>query len=89
MFEKLDFTNKVHEIVRNIPKGNVLTYKQVAAKAGSPKACRAIGSVLNKNYNLEIPCHRVIRSDNSLGGYNRGSENKRRLLEQEGYEFKD
>ena len=80
----LSFQKKVYNIVRQIPKGSVLTYKEVAKLAGSPKAFRAVGNILNKNHDTSIPCHRVIRSDGNIGGYNRGSENKMRLLKQEG-----
>ena len=79
------FTEKVYEVVKQIPKGEVLTYKQVAKKAGNIKACRAVGNILNKNYNKDIPCHRVVRSDGKLGGYNRGIENKKKILKIEGY----
>jgi methylated-DNA-[protein]-cysteine S-methyltransferase len=79
------FQKKVYDIVRQIPKGKVLTYKQVAEKIGNPKAVRAVGTVLSKNYNPEIPCHRVIRSDGKLGNYNRGSDKKYQLLKQEGF----
>lgn len=53
-------------MVRKIPEGKVLTYKQVAEKAGSPLAFRAVGNILNKNYNKDIPCHRVIKSNGEL-----------------------
>lgn len=79
----ISFTQKVFSIVKNIPKGSVLTYKEVAKKAGKPKAYRAVGNILNKNYNPDIPCHRVVRSDGKLGGYNRGADKKRKLLESE------
>lgn len=79
------FTEKVYEVVKKIPKGKVLTYGEVAAKAGNPKAVRAVGSALRKNFNSEIPCHRVICADGSVGQYNRGgSEAKRRILREEG-----
>ncbi len=78
------FSQKVYEVVGKIPKGQTLTYKQVAILAGSPKAFRAVGNILTKNYNPDIPCHRVIRSDGQVGGYNRGSSNKQKLLQQEG-----
>ncbi len=78
-----NFTIKVFSIVKNIPKGSVLTYKEVAKKAGKPKAYRAVGNILNKNYNPDIPCHRVVRSDGKFGGYNRGADKKRKLLESE------
>lgn len=79
------FSKKVHEVVKKIPRGQVLTYGQVASKAGNPKAARAVGNILNKNYNPQIPCHRVIRADGHLGGYNRGPKLKEKILKQEGY----
>ncbi len=79
-----DFKKKVLKVVSKIPKGGVMTYKEVAEKAGKPKAYRAVGNILKKNYNSLIPCHRVIRSDGKLGGYNRGIENKIYLLKIEG-----
>lgn len=77
------FKEKVHQVVRSIPKGSTLTYKEVAERTGHPKAYRAVGNVLNKNHDPQIPCHRVIKSDGSLGGYNRGSTQKKKLLEAE------
>ncbi len=78
------FKNKVIKIVKNIKIGKVLTYKKVALKAGNEKAYRAVGNILNKNYDPNVPCHRVIRSDGKIGGYNRGSSEKIRILRQEG-----
>ena len=80
----LSFAQKVYEVVKKIPKGEVLTYQEVAKKAGNAKAYRAVGNILNKNYDPKIPCHRVIRSDGKLGGYNRGSNKKREILKREG-----
>ena len=71
------FSEKVYAVVRKIPRGNTLTYKQVAAKAGRPKASRAVGYWMSKNYNPKIPCHRVIRSDGKIGDYNRGGAKKK------------
>ena len=85
MKHKTYFKNKVLKVVQSIKKGYVLTYKDVAILAGSPKAFRAVGNILNKNYDPKIPCHRVIRSDGSLGGYNRGDNKKLELLKKEGY----
>ena len=79
------FQSKVYEVVKKIPRGQVLTYHQVARRAGYPKAARAVGSALNNNYNPAIPCHRVIRSDGALGKYNRGAYTKEALLRKEGY----
>ncbi|HEY4494014.1 MAG TPA: MGMT family protein [Candidatus Paceibacterota bacterium] len=78
------FAQKVLQVVRKIPKGKILTYKEVARRAGSPDASRAVGSILKMNYNPKIPCHRVIRSDGAVGEYNRGRTEKIRKLKAEG-----
>lgn len=78
------FTEKVLHTVSNIPKGKTLSYKQVATLVGSPNACRAVGSIMKKNFDRNVPCHRVICSDGSIGGYNIGIENKRKILIKEG-----
>ncbi len=77
------FAQAVYNVVRRIPKGQTMTYKEVARAAGRPKAYRAVGNILNKNYDPSIPCHRVVRSDGSTGGYNRGTEMKETKLKQE------
>lgn len=74
---------KVYEVVRKIPKGKILTYKIVAKLAGKPKAWRAVGNILNKNRDSKIPCHRVIRADGKVGGYNQGTKKKIALLKSE------
>lgn len=82
------FKEKVLEIVRQIPKGSVLTYKEVAKLSGNSKASRAVGNILNKNTDYKnIPCHRVVRSDGKVGEYNRGTENKIKILKKEGVEI--
>lgn len=79
------FQGKVYKIVREVPKGKVMTYKQVAKLAGHPKAYRAVGNILNKNPNPKIiPCHRVIKSDGRVGGYRDGAKRKTALLKKEG-----
>ncbi len=78
------FRQKVLRVVAKIPRGKTLTYQEVARQAGSPRAARAVGNILRKNYDPHIPCHRVIRADGSLGGYNRGQRRKKQLLKQEG-----
>ena len=83
------FTEKVIAIVQAIPKGKTMTYKEVARKAGSPGASRAVGSIMKANYNPSIPCHRVVRSDGITGEYNRGREEKIRKLIAEGALPKD
>jgi len=82
--KNLTFTEQVFKIVATIPKGQVLTYAEVAKKAGRPKAFRAVGNILHKNFNPAIPCHRVVRSNGESGGYNRGEQKKLELLKQEG-----
>ncbi len=77
------FSEKVLDIVRNIPKGKIMTYKEVAEKAGSPNAARAVGSIMKHNYLPDVPCHRVIRSDGNAGEYNRGGEEQKRIILQE------
>ena len=77
------FKEKVYEIVRKIPRGKVLTYKEVARRAGNPKAYRAVGNALNQNKDPRIPCHRVIRSDGKIGGYRDGLTAKIRILKRE------
>ena len=80
------FAEKVFAVVRRIPEGKVMTYKEVAAAAGSPKAYRAVGSALGKNTDpKDVPCHRVIRSDGKTGGYRWGERRKMDILKREGY----
>ena len=79
------FTERVYDVVRKIPKGKTLTYGQVAAAIGQPGAARAVGNALNKNCDTKnIPCHRVIRSDGSTGGYAFGAKKKIAILKKEG-----
>jgi O-6-methylguanine DNA methyltransferase len=81
---KTPFAQLVYAIVARIPKGKTLTYMQVAAAAGRPGAARAIGNIMNKNNDPRVPCHRVIRSDGSAGGFNGGAAQKRHILRKEG-----
>ena len=81
------FQLKVWTYLRKIPRGSVKTYSQVAKGIGKPHAVRAVASAIGKNpYAPKIPCHRVIRSDGSLGGYSGrgGIKTKRFLLKKEG-----
>lgn len=63
------FSQKVYQVVSRIPKGKFLTYKKLAKLTGKDKAYRLIGHILSKNKNTKIPCHRVIRNNNLIGGY--------------------
>ncbi len=79
------FRDSVLDVVKAIPKGQTLSYAQVAERAGSPGAERAVGTIMRNNFDPDVPCHRVIRSDGKLGEYNRGGEEaKRKLLQEEG-----
>lgn len=82
------FERDVYRAVIRIPKGQVRSYKWVAEKIGRPGASRAVGNALNKNpYIGIVPCHRVVRSDGSIGGYRKGSSVKRKILEREGVDL--
>jgi len=79
------FQQKVLRAVSAIPKGKVSTYQSIAKKIGQPKAARAVGRALATNpFPIIIPCHRVIYSDGSLGGYQGGRKKKLSLLRKEG-----
>ena len=82
-----EFQLKVWAYLRKIPRGSVRTYSQVAKDIGKPLATRAVANAIGKNpYAPKIPCHRVIKSDGSLGGYSGkgGVKIKRFLLKKEG-----
>jgi methylated-DNA-[protein]-cysteine S-methyltransferase len=79
------FTQKVYAVVAKIPKGQVLTYKEVARRAGNPRAYRAVGNIMHNNPDTKkVPCHRVVRSDGRPGGYARGTPRKVAILRKEG-----
>ncbi len=85
----MGFNEKVFYLTRKIPEGKVTTYKDLAEALGT-KAYRAVGSALNKNpYAPKVPCHRVVRSDGSVGGFLSGTRNKVRILRDEGISIKD
>lgn len=80
------FTEKVKAVVKKIPAGTTRTYKEVAMMAGNSRASRAVGSIMKKNLDPKVPCHRVVRSDGALGDYNRGGPQKKlEILRKEGY----
>lgn len=83
-----EFQNKVWDELKLIPYGETRTYKEIAIKINSPKACRAIGMANNKNpICIIIPCHRVVGSNNSLVGYASGVQIKKYLLDLEKNSF--
>jgi len=76
----ITFSERVKAYVRTIKAGETRSYKEVALAVGTPNGARAIAQVMAKNYDPTVPCHRVIKSDGSLGGYNRGGEKKKRAI---------
>lgn len=83
--------NRAHvlTIVAKIPPGKLMTYATLARAAGMPRASRYMGKILGSNELLiTIPCHRVVRSDGTLGGYKNGIEQKRTLLRMENIELR-
>lgn len=75
---------KIYAVVKAIPRGKVAMYKHVAKRAGLPRSARHVGNVLGKNNNACVPCHRVVRSDRSVGGYRDGTRKKIARLTEEG-----
>lgn len=71
-----DFQTKVIEVVKKIPKGSVLSYREVAEKAGAPGAYRAVGTIMKNNHDPLVPCHRVIKSNGEPGKFNGGEKEK-------------
>lgn len=90
---QLSFKDKVLDVVKKIPKGKTLSYSEVSMRAGVHGAARAVGTIMSHNDNKNIPCHRVVKSDGSIGGYNglrtstTGAIAKIKLLKKEGVKF--
>ena len=82
----MKFSDKVYDIVRKVPRGRVTTYGEVARAIGT-EAYRAVGNALNRAEG--IPCHRVVRSDGSVGGYAHGTKRKTEILRSEGVKIVD
>lgn len=92
----MNFRDTVYAVVRSIPTGSVLTYGEVAARAGNPRAARAVGSLMRGNHKsylthahdpTAIPCHRVVAAGYRLGGFNGGTDAKQQLLAAEGWQI--
>ena len=78
------FDQRCYDLLLQIPKGKVTTYREIAHALGT-KAYRAVGQAMNRNPNLvEVPCHRVVKSNGEVGAYVTGSCRKLELLRQEG-----
>ena len=83
-----NFQKMVWTELKKIPFGETRTYKEIAIAIGKPKAARAVANACGKNpYPIIIPCHRVVRSDGTIGGFtgDGGIEKKRQLLRQENH----
>lgn len=78
-----EFSKKVYAVVKEIPSGSVMSYGEVALLSGRPGAHRAVGNILSRNIDSSVPCHRVIRADGTLGGYNGIMGVKEKLLNEE------
>ncbi len=84
---KKSFCQRVFNACKSIPHGRVTTYAAIAKAVNRPRAWRAVGNCLNKSPGLPtVPCHRVVRSDGSVGGFAFGTRKKIELLKQEGVE---
>ena len=81
-----EFQRRVVAVVRRIPPGRVATYGDIAGRAGSPRAARAVGPIMRDCRDPSVPCHRVIGAAGALGGYGRNLQVKRELLRAEGIE---
>lgn len=80
-----DFAKLCYLALLKVPKGRVITYKGLAQLINKPKAARAVGSAMHNNiFSPNVPCHRVVKSDGSIGGYAQGNTAKIKILTQEG-----
>lgn len=87
MNQDVSFNEKCYALLKHIPHGKVTTYREMANALGT-KAWRAVGTAMAKNSDLiTTPCHRVVRSDGSIGQYALGTNKKAELLEKEGIEI--
>ena len=89
MKNKKSFSEKCYELLKKVPRGKITTYKILAEKLKT-KAYRAVGNAMNKNpYSPEVPCHRVVKSDGKVGGFESGTKNKIKMLKKEGIPIKN
>lgn len=86
--EATDFEKSVWLAAASIPRGETRSYKWIAGNIGRPRAYRAVGNALNRNPLAPlVPCHRVVKSDGSIGGFAKGEKMKKRMLANEGIKF--
>ncbi len=82
------FNQKVWFYTKQIPKGKISTYKEIAKACGSEKKARAVGNALNKSPGMpEVPCHRVVKTSGKTGGFAFGTKKKQKMLKEEGLNF--
>ena len=85
----ISFNEQLYKLLKTVPKGKVTTYKELA-KALNSKAYRAVGNAMNKNpYAPKVPCHRVVKTNGEVGGFEGGTKKKIAMLKKEGVEIKD
>ena len=82
--EPTPFELAVYERLKEVPRGRVTSYGEIAKAIGKEGAARAVGNALNRNPFKDVPCHRVVRSDRCVGGFALGKEAKIRILKGEG-----
>ncbi len=83
-----DFKDKCYRLLKQVPYGKVITYKEIALALNS-RAFRAVGTAMRKNENRDVPCYKVVKSNGEIGGFNRGRKEKIRLLRKEGIKVKN
>lgn len=85
-----EFEQVLYEKLKEVPKGCLTTYGDLALAVGRPSSARAVGNAMNKNpFAPTVPCHRVVRSDGQIGGFAQGTNSKIKLLKKEGIEIKN
>jgi O-6-methylguanine DNA methyltransferase len=88
MLSSSNFKERVLQVVRDIPMGETMSYKEVAIRSQASGASRAVGTIMKNNFDNTVSCHRVVSSDGSVGQYNRGGkEAKIKILKKEGVKF--
>ena len=86
----MNLEKKVYKKLLEVPKGKITTYGELAKAVGLKNGQRAIGRIMNKNpYPVIVPCHRVVKSDASVGGYAHGEKVKANMLTREGIKIKN
>jgi methylated-DNA-[protein]-cysteine S-methyltransferase len=89
MKQKKPFTESCYKLLKKIPKGKITTYK-ILANTLQTRAYRAVGNIMNKNpFPIEVPCHRVVKTNSEVGGYVHGTKKKIKLLKEEGITIKN